>query len=276
MAPHTTAACLYMIRTYCDESYKDKRVYVIGGYVARRKTWDVLARQWKARRLQDGISCFHAADCEGGWDEFERLSKDQRRELKTDLIAIVNQHPVSGFGSAILIEDWHKVRESHPKGPDVLGQSPYFLCLQLVLSALAERFNEENPGVRTSLVFEEQEEFSGRAKALYDDFKALNFSYASRLTTLTYASKKQFVPLEVADNVAYEVMKEMLNNRWDPGRDVRKSFRAMRPRLWHISYLNEQAMINLCDASISKEDRLRIIRENKNAPPYRRIKPIGQ
>jgi len=251
-----------VIRAYCDESYKDKRVYVIGGYVGRRKTWESLARRWKARRLQDGVSCFHAADCESGWEEFEHLSKDERRELKADLIEIVNEHPVSGFGSAILIDDWHIVRESHPKGPDVLGQSPYFLCFQLVLSALAERFNEENPGVRTSLVFEEQEELSGRAKALYDDFKKLNSSYAPRLTTLTYASKKEFVPLEVADNVAYEVMKEILNNRWDPGRAVRKSFQAMQPRIWHIDYLNEQAMRNLCDVSISKEDRIRIIREN--------------
>jgi hypothetical protein len=143
-----------------------------------------------------------------------------------------------------------------------LGPSPYFLCFQLVLSALAERLNQENPGVRPSLVFEEQEEFSARAKALYDDFKHLNPSYAPRLTTLTYASKREFVPLELADNIAYEVMKEILNNRWDPGRDVRKSFQAMQPRIWNIDYLNQQAMMNLCNVSISKEERLRIIRAN--------------
>ena len=96
-----------------------------------------------------------------------------------------------------------------------------------------------------AFVFEEQEEFSGRTKALYDEFKEVNKKCAQRLGTLTYAAKHKFVPLEVADNLAYETMKEILNNRYDPTRPRRIAMQKMLPRVRRIDLMAEEELRNL-------------------------------
>jgi hypothetical protein len=237
-----------VIRGYFDESYRDRRVYAIGGYVGRDKEWDLVSKEWRNRRLEDGIQCFHATDCEAGRGEFEHLSKEQRTKLKADLIEIVHKHEnLGGFGAAVIIEDFEKVRDRSDRARQVLGPDPYFLCLQMLLSDICAELEKHkaNPGIRVAYVFEEQEEFSGKAKTLYDKFKRFNVAHTSRMGSLTYASKGQRIPLEIADNLAYETMKEILNNRYDPERPRRISMGKMIPRLRNISLMTEKELNNL-------------------------------
>ncbi len=246
--PPDETGYLTVIRGYFDESYKDHRVYAIGGYVGRDRDWKAASRKWRNRRLRDGIECFHAADCEDGRGEFAKLSKEERRTLKTDLIQIVGaQENLGGFSSAVIIEDFHGVRESSERAKQVLGPNPYFLCFQILLSDVCVALEEAGagPGIRVAYVFEEQEEFSGRAKQLYDQFKAINQTYAPRMGSLTYAGKGQFVPLEIADNLAYETMKEILNHKYDPTRVRRISMQKMIPRIRSISLMTEPELQKL-------------------------------
>lgn len=231
-----------MIRGYFDESYKDHRVYAIGGYIGRDRDWRAVSRQWRNRRLKDGVQCFHAVDCENGHGEFENLGKDGRVRLKTDLIQIVDAHEnLGGFSSAVIIEDFYKVRGTSERAKQVLGPSPYFLCFQILLSdvCVALEKAQAGPGVRVAYVFEEQEEFSGRAQQLFNQFKAINQTYAPKIGTVKYVGKHQSVPLELADNLAYETMKEILNHRYDPARPRRISMAKMIPKIRCISLMTE-------------------------------------
>jgi hypothetical protein len=121
-------------------------------------------------------SMLHAVDCENGYGEFEDLGKDCRVRLKTDLIQILDTNEnLGGFSSAVIIEDFYKVRESSERAKQVLGPSPYFLCFQILLSdvCVALEKAQAGPGIRVAYVFEEQEEFSGRAQQLFNQFKAI-------------------------------------------------------------------------------------------------------
>jgi hypothetical protein len=71
-------------------------------------------------------------------------------------------------GSSVVIEDFVKVRDSSEKAQQALDPDPYFLCFQMVLSAMCDRLETENanPGIRIALIFEKQEEFSSRTKIL--------------------------------------------------------------------------------------------------------------
>jgi hypothetical protein len=245
------------MRGYFDESYKTKGVYAIGGYISRDKEWRELSRRWRNRRLKDGIQCFHAADCEGGWGEFQQLPSAQRISLKTDLIEIIDGcEQIGGYSAAIVIGDFEKVRDSSARARQVLGPSPYFLCFQVVLMAIGVRFDEYHagPGMRTALIFEEQEEFSGRARKLFHEFKSLNPTCAPRLTTLTYASKTESVPLEMADNLAYETMKEIHNKKFDPTRPRRISMEKMIPRIQTIRLLTETELLMLAEYGRTSRD----------------------
>jgi hypothetical protein len=237
-----------MIRGYFDESYKDQRVYAIGGYIGRDKDWRLVSRQWRNRRLQDRIQCFHATDCESGFGEFKHLSKEERTQLKADLVRIVDgMENLGGFGSAVIIDDFHKVRDSSERARKVLGPDPYFLCFQMLLSSVCTEFEEQNagPGMRFASIFEEQDEFSGRAKVLYEKFKAMNKKHAPRLGSLSYAAKRKFIPLEIADNLAYETMKEILNTNYDPTRTRRIAMKKMIPRIRRITLMTANELRKL-------------------------------
>lgn len=238
-----------MIIGYFDESYKESRVYAIGGYIARTRDWEKVSRKWKNRRLRDGVQCFHAAECESGHSRnFSHLSKEQRVCLKADLIELVNENEnLGGFGAAVIMEDFYRVRDSSERARAVLGPEPYFLCFQMVLSGICKEFeaHDAGPGMKTALVFEQQDEVSGRAMGLYDRFKRLNSSYAPRLGTLTYASRTRCVPLEMADNLAYETMKEILNRRYDPARPRRKAMERMISRIRSIVLMTAKELQEL-------------------------------
>jgi hypothetical protein len=155
----------------------------------------------------DQIRCFHATDCESGYGEFKNLPKEQRTKLKAALIQIIHEHEdLGGFGAAIIIEDFVKVRDSSNRARQVLGPDPYFLCFQVLLISICEEFEDHDagPGMKVACIFEDQKEFSGRSKGLLGKFRVINPRYSARLGTVTYAGKTEFVPLEIADNLAYE------------------------------------------------------------------------
>ncbi len=258
--PDAQRGLLLVIRGYFDESCKDKRVYAIGGYVGRDRDWKPVSRLWKNRRLQDGVQCFHATDCESGFGEYKDLSKDDRNKQKADLIQIVHEHEnIGGFGAAVIIEDFERVRDSSERARKVLGPDPYFLCFQVLLMAVCEEFERHNasPDMSVACIFEEQEEFSGRAKVLYDKFKAINKLYAPRLGSLAYAEKTKFVPLELADNLAYETMKEILNKKYDPTRPRRIAMAKMIPRIRNIKLLTEDTLRLIAERARIGEDFLK-------------------
>lgn len=258
--PPDESGPLAVLRGYFDESYGDKnlRVYAIGGYVGYERAWKPVARNWKNRRLRDGVPFFHAADCEGGFgDDYKRLSKEKRTQLKTDLIEILAEEKrLGGFSCAVLIDDFHKVRDSSDRAKKVLGPSPYFLCFQTVFSTICAQMENAGVNARVAYVFEEQEEFSGRAKNLYDQFKKINTVSAPRMGTLTYASKTSFVPLEIADNLAYETMKEILNHTFDPERPRRIAMQKMWPQIRQISFWTEPSIRKLVENVRTESDIL--------------------
>ena len=110
--------------------------------------------------------------------------------------------------------------------------------MQTLVTLIARHLNEEGINFKVTYIFDRQEEFSGRAKSLYDGVLNLNPYLAARMGSLTYADKREFEPLQVADNLAYECMKLMLNKLYDPTRPERISIKRMKGKI---------ANIGLCD-----------------------------
>lgn len=218
-----------MIRAYCDESYDGKsRIYTIAGFVARDKEWATVAKRWKIRCLQDGIQCYHAADCEGGFGDFKPLSKDKILALNTDLIGEMLAARLVGFATSIILEDYRDVAESSERAKRYLGPSPYFMAMQVFLVSLSAAIHKNRPNYRVAFIFDQQKEFSGRARAFYHEIKLKNPNVARCMGSLTYEDKCEYVPLQIADKLAYESMKNMLNLRYEPLRPERVALSRMK------------------------------------------------
>jgi hypothetical protein len=223
-------------------------MYTIAGFVARDKEWTKAAKGWKIRCLQDTIQCYHATDCEGRYGDFKTLSKEQIIALNTDLTDVILGARLVGFATCIILEDYRKVSASSDKAKRILGPSPYFMAMQVFLVSVCGKIQEDRPNYRVAFVFDQQEEFSGRAKKLYDEVKRKNPKTAPCMGTLTYADKKRFVPLQIADKLAYEAMKNMLNLRYDPERKERIALTRMKTGVIRtLNYLDEQMLQRIVD-----------------------------
>jgi hypothetical protein len=200
-----------MLRAYCDESYDGQdRIYSLAGFVGRDRDWAKLSRNWRNRCLRDKIGCYHATDCEHRLKEFKDFTPQQTIDLNTDLTTHLTNARIAGFGISIWLEDYNAVAQSSAKAKAVLGPSPYFLGMQFLVFDICAELSEYGPS-RVAFMFDQQEEFSGRAKIVYDAVREKNPSTASCMGTLKYADRRRFTPLQIADKLAYEIMKNMLN-----------------------------------------------------------------
>lgn len=232
-----------MLRAFCDESYDgEQRVYSVAGYVAKDKEWAKLSRNWKNRNLRDGVSCFHATDCEHGTREFAHLSKQQRIAPKSDLITIVDEREIAGFAIAIFLEDFKTIKESSDKARRLLDGSPYLLCFQFLVGDISARLNDEGINSRVPYMFDQHDELSREAKILYEEVRQKNPSYSPRMGTLRYGDKRRHVPLQVADNLVYETMKLLLNQKYDETRPERIAMTRMKPKIGSIRLFNKQGL----------------------------------
>jgi len=239
-----------VLRCYCDESYdKHSRIYFVAGFVARDKEWRRVAREWKNRCLRSRVDVYHATDVEGRFGDYAHLSKQEIVELNTDLVTLIASSNLAGWGSSIILEDFRAVAESGEKARRVLSPSPYFLAMQLFLVTLSGKVQEENPNYRVAFVFDQQQEFSGRAKKLYGEVKAKNPIAAACMGSLTYADKRKATPLQLADKLTYEVMKNMLNLGHDPTRKERIALARMKEAhvVHSLNYLDRGILMKIVD-----------------------------
>src|SRR5262249_26771872 len=98
-------------------------------------------------------------------------------------------------------------------------------------------------------IFDQQKEFSGRAKQLYEEVKRKNPNTARCMGSLRYADKDRFIPLQIADKFAYEAMKNMLNLRYDPTRKERIALTTMKAGkvIQTLKYLDAETLQRIVD-----------------------------
>jgi len=216
-----------MIQAFCDESHDERdRVFTLAGFIGDESEWALLADKWQERCTKDGVDCYHASDCAGQWKDFAHLSDSQCIALNTDLITYMTETRLKGFAISISIPDFVKVSQSGDKARGILGPSPYFLGMQMLLLRICEDISVNNPDEPMPFVFDRNEAVSGEAKRIWDDLRAKNPRLATYMRSLTYEDKQQMIPLQVADELAFEAMKNAI--AWAEERPDRRPILRMK------------------------------------------------
>jgi hypothetical protein len=70
-------------------------------------------------------------------------------------------------------------------------------------------------------------------------------SYAPRMGTLTYGDKRKHIPLQVVDNLVYETMKLLLNQKYDSARPERIAMQRMKAKIGSIRLFNQAVLESL-------------------------------
>jgi hypothetical protein len=232
-----------LIKGYFDESIScGGSVFTVAGFLAEEAEWDSLVSEWEERLKKDGLTYFHATDCAGGWNDFSALSQEQRIALDTDLIASITSKRLAGFAISVAHKDFDELVKGSEAAKAVLTESPYFIAMQLVVRWVCDEIKRSFPNeAAVDFMFEENNVVSGQAKQIYEELKRKNPELSAFMGSLTYGSKKENIPLQVADELAFEAAKNVGN--WIDGTRYRMPIQLMiEAKILSLSYLDRKGM----------------------------------
>jgi thioredoxin len=198
------------LAAYLDESGdKDTPILSVGGYVATGEEWRRFSRDWVSFLQANGIHLFHMVDLEGGNPPFSGWERKRRDDLFKELTEILNSRVIFQTWAAVNVKECEGVITECDK--DMIA-SPYVFCgvycLLLISNWARTHWKEEH----VVMFFEGGRPFSG------DMFRLLNRAVSRpwlreryKIAAIRKGSKKELVPLQAADCLAYEVGKKYSN-----------------------------------------------------------------
>ncbi|MCH7485180.1 MAG: DUF3800 domain-containing protein [Chloroflexi bacterium] len=220
------------LTAYFDESghRKDPQTHVVsvGGFVTSDEIWDSFTEEWLAALLEFKLPYFHMADFANKAPRY-RWPEKLRRERLNRLLRIIVKYPIASIAAAIPIDLYDSIV---PSDVDRLTGGPYGLAAlhcMLQLGTLAP----EN----IALIFEDGAEGASQVANTYELFQRTeDLRSKVRLDSFLLADKRRYPPLQAADILAYEMMRNIQTKMKLDSRDFRPYPLAVlrtRPNIWH-------------------------------------------
>jgi hypothetical protein len=173
----------------------------VAGFVSSAGDWESFALAWSSRLRQDEIESFHAADLDGFWGPFRHWQgrpdrKKLRENLCGDLMNILQSHVYQKFGSTVIKNAFQsmdaKLREHFALNSYSLAGRT---CERQVREYVACHFT---PTTEFAVIFEAGDKGKGKLQKRIADDSGLQ---------ATFTAKKDYIPLQAADWLAYELNK---------------------------------------------------------------------
>jgi hypothetical protein len=202
-----------MPAAYCDESEDtrgQRRAYVVSGYLGRLPDWIELTRRWNIALRDEGLTDFHMFKCEERQGQFANKERPERDRLQRRFIDILNSKDLElhGYATGIELQRYDAILEKIQRKRGEFAK-PYYLAFQhnIEIMAMVLEENKWPPHECVAFVFDQQQEYQGHAKELYDSLISGDptaLPYIHRLGSLTFDSRVRAIPLQAADIFAYE------------------------------------------------------------------------
>src|SRR5258708_29384740 len=244
IARHDLMSCLFEERLfavfsftgYMDESVKDDKWFVLSVLVGHATYWVWVELAWQ-RMLEETnealrdqgrqtLSRYKAADCSSLLGEFRGWTVDEQRALTQRIIGIFKSHPLRVISYSVNLRE--SVTEIPETKPNPKGFA-YVLLLYFLMPETWEVILAEESSVgadeKITLVHDRCD-YDG---ALLDAFTQMkndpHFQYRDRFTTIAPMGWEDCIPLQPADLLAYENLKEA--ELKTAGRDRRKTLKLL-------------------------------------------------
>lgn len=194
---------------YFDESYThppEPRVYTVGGYVSTDIQWEKFQKEWRRILDSENIPYFHMVDFQACKPPYGAWSKDKRANFLASLHAVIHERTLMSFATTANRTDFEALTPEQKKrlvNPHVFAAKN---CMKAVGFWAAENIIN-HPLI--AYVFEKGSEHDKQVKKLLDAELPDEDRWFFRMASLTHVDKKVKTPLQAADVVAYEAMKEI-------------------------------------------------------------------
>ncbi|MDQ1611415.1 MAG: hypothetical protein QOG00_1346 [Pyrinomonadaceae bacterium] len=228
-----------MLAAYLDESghSADSRIVAMGGIMGNHLHMETLADRWREMLHRHRVGVFHMSELESSLGEFKGWTKIQREALLADALLCLKDLWIMPFGAVVIVEQYREL----PSIAQLAFIDPWFICFQMCVreaaGALMWHRDDPSPADKIVLFHDRQLEYQGRAVSAFHFLKD-STSYGHRLGSITSASTSDFIQLQVADLVAYEIRKLVENAIYHPEIRTRWPMRKFQEMLLLLNYLD--------------------------------------
>jgi hypothetical protein len=233
-----------MFKAYSDESWDQyqKKILVIGGMLGRYEEWSKIEWPWKELLEKYGIAYYRASEAEFARGQFYKepyrsgenpSTPDQLellRKVRQEFFEVVTRGVVSGLAIGIPVETFHEVANT-PERLEKFGGTPYYLCGHMAMLRMLKAGKYEiNSKELMAFIFDRQNEFDAEMLKVHAALATSKCEFHSQVGSITFDDKRRFIPLQVADTLAYEARKDLERKMLDPNAPERSEFRRLKER----------------------------------------------
>ncbi len=234
---------------YFDESgtHVGSGAVSVAGYLSTPYRWVRFEEQWRAALEEFSIEFFHMADFANHAPPYDTWTEEKRRAQFARLVQIINQNAEFSVGNVVPTALFDEIFSPHAK--TYLG-GEYGLAAISTFMSVGKIMRERYPDQWVGYVFESGARGAGQVlKVFQDNEQRADQKRELRLLSLRFEDKRQFLPLQAADILAYELYvhlpRQLGTNRRNPRRFHLEPLAAI-PKDWgHIErpLMNEFAKI---------------------------------
>lgn len=199
------------LTAYCDESGTQGNDLVLAGYLASASVWAQVDAMWKQLLQEKGLSEFKARDCYAGEGEFK--GRDDRIEIRERFYLMMDGTNVDAFAVRIDLKTFDEVRTKLAPSIKAGFNKAYLHGFSGLLQFMTELVSDKPEEERINFVFDEQDEFRGRALEMFEAIKKMSGIpiRSNRLGTISFGNSRLLTPLQAADALAYRVHRDHLH-----------------------------------------------------------------
>lgn len=179
----------------------------LAGWLSTARGWEPFEGEWRAALTHYGLSMFHMREFAHSRGEFERWTEPQRRIRFANFAEIATRNTLSSVAVAVPTKDFEEVftpaAQRHVGGPYGFAASVLFLE---VARFLEEVLQPEGTPFEVAYVFESGDQGVGQVQKLFQANR-MDVQQAAELhlASLRVENKREFVALQAADILAYEL-----------------------------------------------------------------------
>jgi Protein of unknown function (DUF3800) len=200
-----------------DSADQHKTEYVVAGvFIGRIPQWAKFQRKWnQALRNPPRIKHFHGKELRRLDGQFRQFRDPQLWPDKTGRVAanakknslhdVINNSDLVGFGIGVYIEDYERVRQTHPRGKVFMPKDAFEYVLQSAIYETTKLIVQESDGAARVAFVSDLSNKAPRYTKVFADWKMKNPKTARYMLGISHENDEAWPGLQAADMAATTV-----------------------------------------------------------------------